>query len=222
MDVYGRYTKFTDGVDTEQSPPSDSKEVANIIHAETLSLIFGEKVVLDAFSLTIPETGVTALSGPSGCGKTSFLRCLAGLQTPNSGTIHGISPSETAILFQENRLLPWRTVKEHIVDVLPHHQHEKADFFLSLVQLEEEANSYPGQLSGGMGRRLALARCLALDAKLYLLDEPFTGIDLPRIHLLMNYLRSLPVPVLLSTHEPEVLTLAHRVIPLDGPPLRQK
>ncbi len=193
-----------------------------MIQAEKLSLSFGEKIVLKDFSLMIPETGVTALSGPSGCGKTSLLRCLAGLQTPDSGTIHGISSSETSILFQENRLLPWRTVKEHITDVLPSYQHERADFYLSLVQLKEEANSYPGQLSGGMGRRLALARCLALDAKLYLLDEPFTGIDLPRIHLLMNYLRNLPVPVLLSTHEPEVLSLAHQVIPLDGPPLRQR
>ena len=192
-----------------------------MISAEKLSLSFGEKVVLKQFSLTIPETGVTALSGPSGCGKTSLLRCLAGLQPPDSGAIHGISPSETSILFQENRLLPWRTVKEHITDVLPPRQNEKADFFLSLIQLEEEANSYPSQLSGGMGRRLALARCLALDARLYLLDEPFTGIDLPRIHLLMNYLRNLSAPVLLSTHEPEVLSLAHRVISLDGPPLHQ-
>jgi energy-coupling factor transporter ATP-binding protein EcfA2 len=58
-----------------------------------------------------------------------------------------------------------------------------------------------------------------LDARLYLLDEPFTGIDLARIRLLMDYLRALPVPVLLSTHEPEVLALAHRVIHLEGPPL---
>ena len=192
----------------------------NLIHTEKLSLSFGEKIVLKEFSFTIPATGITALSGPSGCGKTSLLRCLAGLQTPDSGVIHGITPAETAILFQENRLLPWRTVREHIIDVLPPHQHERADFFLSLVQLEDESQSYPRQLSGGMGRRLALARCLALDARLYLLDEPFTGIDLPRIHLLMEYLRELPVPVLLSTHEPEVLSLAHRIITLDGPPLR--
>lgn len=191
-----------------------------MIRAEKLSLSFGEKVILNEFSFLIQETGVTALSGPSGCGKTSLLRCLAGLQVPDGGVIHGIKPSETAILFQENRLLPWRTVKEHITDILPPHQHERADFFLSLVQLEQEAQSYPGQLSGGMGRRLALARCLALDARLYLLDEPFTGIDLPRIRLLMDYLRKLPVPVLLSTHEPEVLSLAHRIVTLDGPPLR--
>ena len=90
---------------------------------------------------------------------------------------------------------------------------------LKVVDMLPYAHRYPSQLSGGMNRRLALARCLALDAKLYLLDEPFTGIDLPRIRLLMDYLRDLPVPVLLSTHEPEVLALAHRVIHLEGPPL---
>ena len=185
-----------------------------------LHLSFDEKEVLKDFSLTIPETGVTALSGPSGCGKTTLLRCIAGLERPEKGQISGIAPQETAILFQENRLLPWRTVEEHLTDVLPPHRREEAGFFLNLVQLEQERGRYPGQLSGGMGRRLALARCLALDARLYLLDEPFTGVDLERVHLLMDYLRALPVPVLLSTHEPEVLSLAHRVVRLDGLPLR--
>lgn len=184
-----------------------------------LSLSFGEKAVLDRFSMTIPQHGVTALSGPSGCGKTTLLRCIAGLERPQSSQITGIAPGQSAILFQENRLLPWRTVREHITDVLPPQRQEEADFFLTLAQLQAEAGSYPAALSGGMGRRLALVRCLALDAKLYLLDEPFTGVDLDRVRGLMDYLRSLPVPVLLASHEPEVLSLAHRVVYLEGPPL---
>ena len=190
-----------------------------MIQLQQLHLSFGEKTVLKDFSLSIPEQGITALSGPSGSGKTTLLRCIAGLQSPDSGSITGISPSETAILFQENRLLPWRTVQEHLTDVLPAHRRSEWKFLLDLMDLTAEKDRYPSQLSGGMNRRLALARCLALDAKLYLLDEPFTGIDLPRIRLLMDYLRNLPVPVLLSTHEPEVLALAHRVIHLEGPPL---
>ena len=190
-----------------------------MIQIQQLHLSFGEKTVLKNFSLSIPEQGITALSGPSGSGKTTLLRCIAGLQSPDSGSITGISPSETAILFQENRLLPWRTVQEHLTDVLPAHRRSEWKFLLDLMDLTAEKDRYPSQLSGGMNRRLALARCLALDAKLYLLDEPFTGIDLPRIRLLMDYLRNLPVPVLLSTHEPEVLALAHRVIHLEGPPL---
>ena len=190
-----------------------------MIQIQQLNLSFGEKTVLKDFSLSIPKQGITALSGPSGSGKTTLLRCIAGLQSPDSGSITGISPSETAILFQENRLLPWRTVQEHLTDVLPAHRRSEWKFLLDLMDLTAEKDRYPSQLSGGMNRRLALARCLALDAKLYLLDEPFTGIDLPRIRLLMDYLRNLPVPVLLSTHEPEVLALAHRVIHLEGPPL---
>ena len=190
-----------------------------MIQIQQLNLSFGEKTVLKDFSLSIPKQGITALSGPSGSGKTTLLRCIAGLQSPHSGSIIGIVPSETAILFQENRLLPWRTVQEHLTDVLPAHRRSEWNLLLDLIDLTAEKDRYPSQLSGGMNRRLALARCLALDAKLYLLDEPFTGIDLPRIRLLMEYLRNLPVPVLLSTHEPEVLALAHRVIHLEGPPL---
>ena len=190
-----------------------------MIQIQQLYLSFGKKAVLKDFSLSLPEQGITALSGPSGSGKTTLLRCIAGLQSPQSGSITGISPSDTAILFQENRLLPWRTVQEHLTDVLPAHRRSEWKFLLDLIDLTAEKDRYPSQLSGGMNRRLALARCLALDARLYLLDEPFTGIDLARIRLLMDYLRALPVPVLLSTHEPEVLALAHRVIHLEGPPL---
>ena len=190
-----------------------------MISMQHLNLSFGEKAVLRDFSLDIPAQGITALSGPSGCGKTTLLRCAAGLQPPDSGQIRGIRPEETAILFQENRLLPWRTVQEHLTDLLPPHRRGETDFFLSLVDLERDAHRFPRELSGGMQRRLALARCLALDAKLYLLDEPFTGVDLERIGRLMEYLRQLSAPVLLSTHEPEVWKLAHRVIALDGPPL---
>lgn len=190
-----------------------------MIRIQNLNLSFGEKAVLRDFSLDVPEQGITALSGPSGCGKTTLLRCIVGLQKSDSGQIFGICPEDTSILFQENRLLPWRTVGEHLTDVLPPHRRGESDFLLSLVDLEQDAHRFPRELSGGMQRRLALARCLALDAKLYLLDEPFTGVDLERIHRLMEYLRQLSAPVLLSTHEPEVLKLAHRVIPLCGPPL---
>ena len=190
-----------------------------MIQIQNLHLAFGEKQVLQDFSLTIPSRGVTALSGPSGSGKTTLLRCIAGLQAPQRGHVSGIDPAHTAILFQENRLLPWRTVEEHLTDVLPPHRNGEAKELLELVELSQEKDHYPAQLSGGMGRRLALARCLALEAKLYLLDEPFTGVDLERIRRLMDYLRSLPVPVLLSTHEPEVLALAHGVVHLEGPPL---
>lgn len=188
------------------------------MRVENLTVSYGEKRVLDRFSLEIPQ-GVTVLSGPSGCGKTTLLRTIAGLERPESGRVEGISPAETAILFQEDRLFPWRTVEQHLTDVLPRSRWEEVPRWLALAELEGEENRRPEALSGGMRRRLALVRCLALGGKLYLLDEPFTGIDLERTKRLMAFLKELPAPVLLSSHESQVLSLADQVVRVDGFPL---
>lgn len=190
-----------------------------MIGCKDLTVSFWGRAVLDRFSLAIPDTGVTALSGPSGCGKTTLLRVLAGLQKLQGGTVEGVSPQETALLFQDDRLLPWRTVEQHLTDVLPRDQRDSVPALLALAELEGEEHTRPAELSGGMGRRLALARCLALPARLYLLDEPFAGVDLPRALRILERLKALPAPVLLVSHEPAVLAAADAVIKLDGPPL---
>jgi len=190
-----------------------------VIRLEHITLSFGEKHVLEDFSLTLPETGVTVLSGPSGCGKTTLLRILAGLELPERGRVTGISPEQTAILFQEDRLLPGRTVLQQLTDVMDKSHHQEAARWLELAELTGEESILPHQLSGGMGRRLALVRALALGGELYLLDEPFTGIDLPRRHRLMAALKRLGKPVVLVSHEPEILDLADHVISFSGPPL---
>lgn len=184
-----------------------------------LTVRFGEKAVLDRFSLTLPLSGVTALSAPSGAGKTTLLRVIGGLQ-PSGGAVEGISPGRTAFLFQEDRLLPWRTVGEHIADVLPRERRGEISRWLELVELEREADAFPAALSGGMGRRLALARVLALGGELYLLDEPFAGVDAPRAERILARIRALGVPVILASHQHHVLSQADRLLTLDGPPLR--
>ena len=191
-----------------------------MIRLDHITLSFGEKRVLDDLSLTLPETGVTVLSGPSGCGKTTLLRVLAGLETPQRGRVSGISPRDTAFLFQEDRLLPGRTVLQQLTDVMPKDRWGEAPRWLELAELTGEENTQPHQLSGGMGRRLALVRALALGGALYLLDEPFTGIDLPRRRRLMAALKQLGKPVVLVSHEPEILDLADHVLSFDGPPLK--
>ena len=190
------------------------------IHLDHISFEYGRREILSDFTLTLPGVGVTILRGPSGCGKTTLLRLLAGLEQPRSGQITGVCPRETAFLFQENRLLPWRTAEQHLTDVLPRDRREEAGRWLALTELTGEEHSYPAALSGGMCRRLALARCLALGGRLYLLDEPFAGVDPQRASRIMTGLRALPAPVLLTSHEDHILSLAHRVIDLDGPPLR--
>ena len=188
-----------------------------MISVREITVWFEEKVVLDHFSLELPEKGITALSGPSGCGKTTLLRVLAGLQPVQQGTV--TVPQPPVMLFQENRLLPWRTVERHITDVLPKSRRGEVSRWLALAELEGEEKQFPPALSGGMGRRLALARALACGGKLFLLDEPFTGVDAPRAARMVERIRQLGVPVILSSHEAEVVALCDRVISLKGPPL---
>ncbi len=192
-----------------------------MIKLENITLRYGEKLVLDRFSLELPGRGFTALSGPSGCGKTTLLRVLAGLAAPECGTVSGIDPARTAFLFQEDRLLPWRTVRQHIADVLPRVRRGEVGKWLAFAEMEGEGDACPAGLSGGMARRLALARCAALGGELLLLDEPFAGVDPARTARMLERLRALDVPVVLASHQPQVLSACEWMIALDGPPLVQ-
>ena len=190
-----------------------------MIRVRDLSLSYGDKAVLEHFSLDIPLDGLTALTGPSGGGKTTLMRMLAGLETPQSGAVTGLDPKRTAFLFQENRLLPWRTAAQHITDVLPRERRGEAAKWLAFAELTGEEDRLPGQLSGGMARRLALARCAALGGDALLLDEPFTGVDQERRGRILDRLQALGTPVLLASHEPDVLARCGHVIELTGTPL---
>ena len=185
---------------------------------DRLTVFYGDKLVLKDFSLSIPDRGITLLRGPSGCGKTTLLRALAGL-APLAGGSLAVPPAQTAILFQEDRLLPWRTAAQQLSDVLPKERRGEVPALLALAALTGEEDRYPAQLSGGMGRRLALARCLALPARLYLLDEPFAGVDPPRAGRILDRLAGLDAPVLLVSHGEETAPRAARIVELDGPPL---
>ena len=193
-----------------------------LLECKHLSLSYGDKTVLDDFSLTLPLEGITALKGPSGCGKTTLLRLIAGLESPAWGEIRGISPLETAFLFQENRLLPWRSVEQHLTDVMTRPDPVWARKLLAMVELSGEENHLPEQLSGGMGRRLALGRALALESKLLLLDEPFAGVDPDRAERILTRLKAFGRPILLVSHEDRIVSMADRIIELDGIPLRMK
>ncbi len=181
--------------------------------------------VLSGFSLDLPEAGTVCLLGPSGCGKTTLLRLLAGLAVPQSGRIVGLDGRPAAVVFQEDRLLPWETAWQNAVTRPDDGQRERARDWLVRLGLGESLHRRPGELSGGMKRRVAMARALASDAELLLLDEPFTGLDETAWRQAADLLSGATDEnrlTVLVTHLPEqAAALGAAVVRLDGPPLRQ-
>ncbi|MEU4242351.1 ABC transporter ATP-binding protein [Actinoplanes sp. NPDC026619] len=184
--------------------------------------------VLAGIDLTVAPGEVIALLGPSGCGKSTLLRLAAGLDTPTTGSVsvdgrpvRGVE-SRCAVVFQEPRLLPWRTLHRNVAYGLPRGVTGPAaaaevDRLLELVGLGGFARHRPRQLSGGMAQRAALARALALQPGVLLLDEPFASLDaLTRLRmqdLLADVQRTAGTTVLLVTHDvEEALHLADRVV----------
>ena len=149
-----------------------------MIGLEKVTAGYGGKTVLQERSLTLAPDGITVLSGPSGCGKTTILRLLTGLEQAWSGKVY--PAKQPAILFQENRLFPKRTVEQHLQDILPREKWGEVPEWLELAGLTGEEKTFPAQLSGGMARRLALVRAMALGGDCLFLDEPFTGVDAER------------------------------------------
>lgn len=167
-----------------------------------LTVAYGEKVVFDHRDFEFPDRGLALLTGPSGIGKTTLLRALLA-KYPDS-----------AFLFQEDRLFPRRTARQQLLDVMEKPDRAKAEELLALVELEGEGDSYPTQLSGGMARRLALARCLALGGARYLLDEPFAGVDGPLQLRILERLKALGKPIVLATHNEALIPHADGVVKL--------
>ncbi len=181
-----------------------------------VSFAYGETTILDNVSLALPPKGAVCFSAPSGSGKTTLLRLLAGLECPTSGTVapQGV---RTAVVFQENRLLPWLTVEQNVALVCPH---TNILPYLEAVELYEDRHKYPAQLSGGMQRRVALARALAYGGDLLLLDEPFTGLDTALRIRIASAIRErfADACIVLVTHSPEEAALfGATVVPLSFP-----
>lgn len=193
-------------------PPALERGAGRMIEARGITVRYGDQLVLDRYDFSAPEEGLTFLSGPSGEGKTTLLRVLAGLLTPETGQVS--LPGRPAILFQEDRLFPGLSVRRQVEAVLPKGRREEAGRWLELTELTQAAHLLPGELSGGMARRASLARALALEGEVYLLDEPFAGVDLDRAKRVLERIRLLGKPVILTGHIPELAALCDRTVEL--------
>lgn len=177
--------------------------------------------VLDGINLTVQSGEFICLIGPSGSGKTTLMRVIGGIDKPDRGQrLLAQSPSlRIAMVFQEPRLVPWISVLDNLLLVAGSGAAARARALLRRVELDDYAASYPGQLSGGMQRRVALARALLIDPQVLLLDEPLTSLDTAleerMTHVLRGYWQEHRPSVIMVTHDPrQPARLASRVIGL--------
>lgn len=167
-----------------------------------ISHSYGDLPVLDNRNLTLYPGQRLALMGPSGCGKTTLLRIALGLLKPTDGAVKNTF-RKTSAVFQEPRLLQWRTALENVNLVLGDGKStmETARSFLEQVKLSDAADKYPRELSGGMQQRVAVARALAADGDLLILDEPFKAMDEALREQIIARVADTKAAILLVTHE---------------------
>jgi ABC-type nitrate/sulfonate/bicarbonate transport system ATPase subunit len=175
-----------------------------------------------SFALADREVGV--LVGPSGCGKTTMLRIIAGLDRDFEGAITRPS-GRVSMVFQEPRLLPWRTVEDNVRLVAPALADAALASLFGVLELEAYRRHYPGELSLGLARRVALARAFAIEPGLLLLDEPYVSLDAALASRLREQLAALmetrAMTTLLVTHDlEEAVRLGDRIILFAAKPTR--
>ncbi|MFA3917733.1 ABC transporter ATP-binding protein [Ruegeria hyattellae] len=214
-----------------------------VIKAQNLDLTFetndGPVHALKDVSLTINKGDFVSFIGPSGCGKTTFLRCIAALEQPTGGSlsVNGMTPDEArrnrayGYVFQAAGLYPWRTIARNIklpLEIMGFSKSEQEDRIrnvLQLVDLEGFGGKYPWQLSGGMQQRASIARALAFDADILLMDEPFGALDeIVRDHLneqLLALWARTEKTIGFVTHSiPEAVYLSTRIVVMSPRPGR--
>ena len=216
---------------------------ATVVHADKLGLTFetndGPVHALSDVDLDIGKGEFVSFIGPSGCGKTTVLRVIADLEQPTAGsiTVNGMSPREArekrayGYVFQAAALYPWRTIEKNIalplevIGLSRQEQAERVKRTLAMVNLTGFEKKFPWQLSGGMQQRASIARALAFDADLLLMDEPFGALDeIVRDHLneqLLELWARTEKTICFVTHSiPEAVYLSTKIVVMSPRPGR--
>lgn len=180
--------------------------------------------IFSNLSLSLSDKEITVILGKSGCGKTTLLRILANLDTINGGSITYLkdgtpSKPKCSFVFQESRLMPWLNVKDNIAFSKALSEDE-INFYLSMMNLENFSDVYPHQLSGGMAHRVSIARALAYNPDILLMDEPFAALDyFTRLQLQQEIIKihqNCNKGIIFVTHNiDEALTLGKKILLLD-------
>ena len=188
--------------------------------------------VLKDLTMQEEENRIVCILGPSGAGKTTLLNIISGVIKADSGQISGFAGHRISYLFQEPRLLPWKTVRENIdfvlKDKLVRVEREQAiDRYLEMVELSQFASYYPGKLSGGMKQRVSIARAFAYPADILLMDEPFKGLDTQlKMSLIKSFIKLWTLDrrsVFFVTHDiQEAVLIGHVVYVLTDRPAQVK
>lgn len=190
---------------------------------DALWLCLPQQVVLLAgLSTVVPQGATLAVMGRSGAGKSTLLRAIAGLVQPSSGRVERPA-GRVPVVFQEPRLLPWRSALQNVELVVSVEQRDRARQWLARVGLADSADAYPQTLSGGMRQRVSIARALACESPVLLVDEPFAHLDVLTAAQLRteftDHLAGLTRTTVWVTHEPgEAAAVAQRTLVMAGPP----
>ncbi len=190
---------------------------------------YDELSLFSDFNITFQEGTITCILGPSGCGKTTLLNIIGNITEPDSGKFTGFREKTISYIFQDPRLLPWKTVEENISFVLkkeiPAAERKKiTDQLISLMELSEFKDYYPAKLSGGMRQRVSIARAFSYPSEIILMDEPLKGLD---IKLKLNLIRIFTHiwqadkrTVIFVTHDvDEALMLGNEIVVMSRPPV---
>lgn len=178
-----------------------------MLRIKNLSKSFGEKDVLKDFSHDFAADSITLITGQSGVGKTTLLRIIAGLETADSGCAQFSNGTVISYMFQEPRLLPWMSVHDNVSAVLDKPDKESVHTILTELGLGGDTSTMPHELSGGMQRRVSLARTLLFPADIYLFDEPFAGLDSKTAKVAANVIREYATgkTVIIVSHDSSML-----------------